>query len=168
MVLFFMISGYLFVVGLSVILTYLFELFSINKVTKFLSPTEDTVFNKIGIVIIPNILWALIEIALLGNNRYFMLGFILNIFISSCLMYVVKYGYSLISNYESNIVNVVAIFFACFFGFLCNYLCLMIGVDKEINPLYSILCLLIFISIYVIIRIFPPKNEFFRGKFIEK
>ena len=42
MVLFFMISGYLFVIGLSVILTYLFELFSINKITKFLSPTEDT------------------------------------------------------------------------------------------------------------------------------
>ena len=37
-----MISGYFFVICSSVILNYLFELFSINKVTKFLSPLEDT------------------------------------------------------------------------------------------------------------------------------
>ena len=92
---FFMISGYFFVVGASVILQYLFEIFSINIVTKFLSPTEDTIFNKIGIIMIPNILWALIEIVLLGNNYYFILGFLLNIFVSLCLMYVVRYGYTL-------------------------------------------------------------------------
>ena len=114
---FFMISGYFFVVGASVILQYLFEIFSINIVTKFLSPTEDTIFNKIGIIMIPNILWALIEIVLLGNNYYFILGFLLNIFVSLCLMYVVRYGYTLISKYDSNIVNVVSIFFACFFVF---------------------------------------------------
>ena len=90
---FFMISGYLFVVGLSVILNYLFELFSINKITKFLCPLEDTIFNKIGIIIIPNILWALIEIIILGSNFYFLMGFILNIFVSLCIMYVIKYGY---------------------------------------------------------------------------
>lgn len=164
---FFMISGYFFVVGASVILQYLFEIFSINIVTKFLSPTEDTIFNKIGIIMIPNILWALIEIVLLGNNYYFILGFLLNIFVSLCLMYVVRYGYTLISKYDSNIVNVVSIFFACFFGFLCNYLCLMIGVNRNINPLYSILGLLIFIIIYVLIRLFPPKSKFFRGKFMD-
>ena len=168
MVLFFMISGYLFVIGLSIILNYLFELFSITKITSFLSPTEDTTFNKIGIVIIPNILWSLIEVVLLGNNFYFILGFILNIFVSLCLMYVVKYGYKLISKYDSNITNVVAIIFSCFFGFLCNYLCLMIGVNKEINPWFSVLGIIILITIYVLIRLFPPKTEFFKGKFIEK
>ncbi len=168
MVLFFMISGYLFVIGLSVIFNYLFELFSITKFTSFLSPTEDTIFNKIGIVIIPNILWSLIEIVLLGSNRYFILGFLLNIFVSLCLMYVIKYGYMLISKYESNITNVVAIVFSCFFGFLCNYLCLMIGINKEINPWFSVLGIVIFAVIYILIRFFPPKTQFFRGKFIEK
>lgn len=163
MYLFFMISGYLFVVGLSIILNYLFELFSINKVTKFLSPLEDTIFNNIGIVIIPNILWALIELPILGNKLFFIVGFILNIFISLCVMYVIKYGYTLISNNESNIVNVVAIFFSCFFGFSSNYICLLIGVNKEINPIYSVGFMICFIVFYLLIRFFPPKSEFFRG-----
>lgn len=163
MYLFFMISGYLFVVGLSLILSYIFEIFSINKLTTFLSPLEKTTFNRISIVIIPNMLWALIEIVILGSNKLFILGFILNLFISMCVMYVIKFGYDLIANRESNIVNIVAIFFSCFFGFFCNYICLLIGVNKVINPLYSIIGILVCIGIYLIIKFFPPKSEFFRG-----
>ena len=68
MYLFFMISGFLFVTGLSVLLKFIYEIFPINKITNFLSPTEESVFNNIGKVIIPNILWALIEVSLLGSN----------------------------------------------------------------------------------------------------
>ncbi len=168
MYLFFMISGYLFVVGLSIVFNFLFELFPINKLTKFLSPLEKTTFNKINIIIIPNILWSLIEIVILGNNKFFILGFILNVFISMCVMYVIKFGYDLIANRESNIVNVVAIFFSCFFGFFCNYICLLIGVNKQINTLYSIVGILVLIGFYFIIRLYPPKSEFFRGNIIEK
>ena len=98
MYLFFMISGFLFVVGFSIILNFLYELFPINKLTKFLSPTENSIFNKITISIVPNIIWALIEILILGSNCYFVLGFILNIFINMCVMYVICYGYKIISN----------------------------------------------------------------------
>ena len=163
MYLFFMISGYLFVVGLSIILNYLFELFPINKVTKFLSPLEKTIFNNISISVIPNTLWALIEIVILGTNKYFLIGFLLNIFVSLCVMYVIKYGYTLITNKENNIVNIIAIFFSCFFGFVCNYICLLIGTSTEINALYSIIGMLVFIAFYVLIKLFPPKSEFFRG-----
>ena len=152
MYLFFMISGYLFVVGLSLVFSYLFEIFSINAITKFLSPLEKTTFNRISIAIIPNILWALIEIVILGNNKLFIVGFILNVFITMCVMYVIKYGYDLIAHKESNVVNIVAIFFSSFFGFFCNYICLMISVNKVINPLYSIIGILVFIIFYVIDR----------------
>lgn len=169
MYLFFIISGYLFVVGMSVILNYIFELFPITKITKFLSPLEDTIFNKIGIVIIPNLIWALIELIILGNNMLFIPGLMLNIFVSLCMMYVIKYGYYLIAHTEKNSVNVIAISFSCFFGFFCNYICLLIGVTKsEINITYSLIGLLLLISIYMIIRIFPPKSEFFRGKTIKE
>lgn len=166
--LFFMVSGYLFVVGFSVVLNYLFELFPITKITKFLSPTEETVFNKISIVTVPNIIWALIECIILGNNSYFVFGFLLNVFISLCVMYVIKFGYDLIAPKESNVVNVIAIFFSCFFGFFCNYICLLIGVNKQINGLLSLLGILAFVAIYMLIRLFPPKTEFFRGEIIKK
>lgn len=163
MYLFFMISGYFFVVGFSLILSYLFELFPITKLTKFLSPLEKTTFNRINISVIPSILWALIEMIILGSNKFFILGFLLNIFINMCVMYVIKFGYDLISNKESNVVNIISIFFATFFGFFCNYICLLIGVNSEINPMISFLGLLVIIGIYLIIRFFPPKSEFFRG-----
>jgi len=163
MYLFFTISGYLFVVGLSLIFTYLFEIFPITKFTKFLSPLEKSTFNKISIAIIPNILWAFIEVAILGDNMFFVLGFFLNVFITMCVMYVIKFGYDLIAGNENNVVNIVAIFFASFFGFFCNYICLLIGVKKEINPIYSLLGLLLLTGIYLIIKFFTPKIEFFKG-----
>ncbi|MBQ6546631.1 MAG: hypothetical protein IJL74_01375 [Bacilli bacterium] len=165
---FFIISGYLFVVGLSIVFDHLFELFPITKLTKFLSPIDETTFNRIGIVIIPNIVWSLIELIILGNNKLFVLGLLLNIFISVCVMYVIKFGYDLIANKESGVVNIIAIFFSCFFGFFCNYICLAIGTNKQINPLFSLLGVLILVAIYVIIRVFPPKIEFFKGKNITK
>lgn len=166
MYLFFMISGYFFVVGLSIILNYLYEIFPINKVTKFLKPLEDSIFNQIGIVIIPNILWSFIEVILLGKNYYFVLGFLLNIFVSLCIMYVIKYGYKLISDNNNNIVNIIAILFASFFGFFCNYICLLIGVNKNINILYSIMGIIITTAFYVFIRFYPPNSDFFKGNSI--
>lgn len=163
MYLFFMVSGYLFVVGFSILLDYLYELFSINKFTKFLNPLNNSIFSEISYCIIPNILWSMIELAMLGTNYYFLLGFILNIFVNLGVMYVIRFGYTLISNKESHIVNILSIMFASFFGFVCNYLCLLIGVSKNINILYSLVGVIIIIIIFLLIKIFPPKNDFFRG-----
>ena len=160
MYLFFMISGYLFVVGLSIVLNYLFELFPITTITKFLSPLEKTVFNKIGIVIIPNLIWALIEFIILGSNRLFLLGLLLNILVSMGMIYVIKYGYFLIAELENNIVNIISIIFGCFFGFFCNYLCLQIGkVKASISLIYSFLGLLLIIGIYTLIRFYLSKKD---------
>ena len=168
MYLFFMICGFLFVIASSTVLNYLFEIYPINKITSFLNPTKKTVFNSISISIIPNTVWALIEMILLGNYYYFIIGFLLNIFVTLCITYVIKYGYSLISDKDSNIVSIVAIVCSAFFGFVCNYLCLLIGIERNINPLYSVLGILIWIAFYILIRLFPPKSEFFRETTIEQ
>ena len=164
MYLFFMISGFLFVTGLSVLLKFIYEIFPINKITNFLSPTEESVFNNIGKVIIPNILWALIEVSLLGSNYYFLLGFILNIFVSMSTIYVIEYGYRLIinKNKNNNLTNIISIITGSIFGFSVNYLCLLIGVSKDIKMYYSVIGILLFIIIYIIIKLFPPKSNFFK------
>lgn len=162
MYLFFMATGFLFVIGLSILLNNLYELFSINKLTNFLSPTENTIFNKIGITIIPNLLWSLIEITLLGTNYFFLLGLILNITISMSVIYVVKYGYNLINKKESNIVNIISIITGTFFGFTVNYLSLLIGVNRETNLITTLIGILIIIVFYILIKIFPPKSNFFK------
>lgn len=165
--LFFMVSGFLFVTGFSVILNYLFEIFSINKFTKFLNPLNNAIFNDISYSIIPNIIWALIEIIILGTNYYFLLGFILNILVSMGIMYVIRYGYKLVYDNESHIVNVVSIIVSCFFGFTCNYLSLLTGINKRIDIKYSLIGIVSFTIIYLILKLFPPKNDFFRGTSID-
>lgn len=162
MYLFLMITGFLFIIGLSILFNYLYELFPINKITNFLSPRENTTFNKIGISIIPIILWSLIEIPLLSTNYYFILGIILNIIINMSVVYVIKYGYNLINKKENNIVNIISIISGTFFGLTVNYLSLLIGITKKINQMYSVIGILILITIYILIKLFPPKSNFFR------
>ena len=162
MYLFFMITGFLFVTGLSVLINYIYEIFSINKITKFLSPTENTIFNKIGITIIPSIIWSLIEIPMLGTNYYFLLGFILNIIISMSVIYVIKYGYNLINKNENNIVKIISIIGGTFFGFTVNYLSLLIGIQRDSKLTTSLIGILLFTVFYILIKIFPPKSNFFR------
>ena len=162
MYLFFMITGFLFVTGLSILLNYIYEIFSINKITKFLSPTENTIFNKIGITIIPSIIWSLIEIPMLGTNYYFLLGFILNIIISMSVIYVIKYGYNLINKNENNIVKIISIIGGTFFGFTVNYLSLLIGIQRDSKLTTSLIGILLFTVFYILIKIFPPKSNFFR------
>lgn len=162
MYLFFMITGFLFVTGLSILINYIYEIFSINKITKFLSPTENTIFNKIGITILPSIIWSLIEIPMLGTNYYFLLGFILNIIISMSVIYVIKYGYNLINKNENNIVKIISIIGGTFFGFTVNYLSLLIGIQRDSKLTTSLIGILLFTVFYILIKIFPPKSNFFR------
>ena len=75
--------------------------------------------------------------------------------------YIIKYGYSLISKKENDIVNIISIFVSTFFGFVINYICLLLG--KNINIEISLIGVLITTALYIIIKIFPPKSEFFRG-----
>ena len=161
MYIFFMVAGFIFTIGLSIVLNYLYSIFSINKITEFLHPTVETIFNQISIPIIPIILWSFIELPILGNNNFFLVGLILNIFLTSSIMYIIKYGYKLISPKESNIVSIIAILVSTFFGFIINYLSLLIGKDGDL--LNSIIGLFVITVFYIVIKIFPPKSEFFRG-----
>ena len=163
MYLYLIICGFLFVTASSIVLTYLFEMFSINGFTKFLNPLENSTFNRIGISVMPNIIWAFIEAIVVSSNKFFIVGFFLNLFITLSISYVIKYGYELINSEEGDILKISAIIFSVFFGFICNYLCLLIGVNKYINPFATILILIAFTAIYLIVRFYPPKIEFFRG-----
>ena len=163
MYLFFMICGYIFVTSASIVLIYLFELFSINAFTKFLNPLEKSTFNNVGISIFPNIIWAVIELIAISTNKMFIVGFLMNVFVTMSLMYVIQNGYEMVTKKESEVVKPISIFISCFFGFICNYMCLLIGVKHEIHSLASILLMIALTSIYILIKLYPPKIEFFKG-----
>lgn len=159
---FFMVSGLIFTILSSILLSQTYNIFPINKLTKFIYPTEETIFNKISISIIPILIWSLIEIPILAINSYFILGIVLNIFLNCSISYIIIYGYQLISNKESEIIKIISIIISCIFGYFINYISIMIGNDY--NMIINIISLVVIIVFYIIIKIFPPKSEFFRGK----
>ena len=164
MYLFFMISGFLFVSMASILFNYIYELFEVNEITSFLKPTNDSIYSNITITIIPLIMWSLIELIVLSDNRFFALGFILNSFLNISIIYVIKYGYSLITNEKSTIVDILSIIVSVLLGFICNYLCLKVAGPFTINPVITLIIMTIFIGVFVIIRKHPPRHEFFIGK----
>lgn len=160
MYLFFTLFGLLFTIGVTIILNYIYSVFSINKVTKFLNPTENTIFNNISLAIISVLIWAFIELPILGDNRYFVLGLILNIFLNCSITYIIKYGYSMISEKENEIVKIISIIVSTIYGYIINYICLLGGREgKIINSLGGLLIITI---IYIVIKTNPPKSEFFK------
>lgn len=160
MYLFFTLFGLIFVIGMSIVLNYIYTVFSINKITKFLNPTENSIFNKVSICLIPILIWSFIEVPILGDNFYFIIGLVLNIFLNCSMTYIIKFGYSMISEDENEIVNIISIIVASIYGYVINYICLLIG--REGNLTSSIIGLLVITVFYVIIKINPPKSDFFK------
>lgn len=162
MILFFMVFGFLFTLGSSIVLKFIYNVFSINRITNFLSPTDDTVWGRVSISIIPILVWAFIEVPLLGSNDKFLIGLLANIFITCSVFYVVYYTYVLIFDRENKFIDVFSIVSSLIFGYIVNYITLLIGGDVDI--IYSLIGLGIFSLFFVFVKVFPPNSYFFRGK----
>ncbi|MDO4369366.1 MAG: DUF6512 family protein [bacterium] len=161
MILFFMSFGFLFTLGSSIVLKFIYNIFPINKVTNFLSPTDDTVWSKVSISIIPILVWAFIEVPLVGGNDRFLIGLLANIFITCSVAYIVYYTYILIFKSESKIIDVIYISSSLIFGYIVNYITLLIG--NKMSVINSLIGLGVICLIFVFIKIFPPNSNFFRG-----
>ena len=156
-----MIFGFLFALGSSIVLRFIYNIFPINKVTHFLSPTEDTVWARVGISVIPILIWSFIELPLLGGNDKFLIGILTNIFITCSVSYIVHYTYILICKGESKFIDVLSIVLSLLVGYMVNYITLLVG--KETELLYSLIGLGVVYLFFVFIKIFPPNSYFFKG-----
>ena len=114
---FFTILGILFVITASVLINYIYKIFSINAITNFLHPTNgNRVINEINITVLPIILWSFIELPVLGKNDNFVFAVILNIIVSCAIMYEVKYGLYVVVKLENTFSEVLAIIMASVIG----------------------------------------------------
>ncbi len=119
---FFTIFGFLFISVASILIDYIYTAFSINKFTSFFYPIDGrTVLNEINITVLPIIVWAFVELPILANNPNFLIAIILNIIVSSAIIYEVKYGLLLI-NKRQKIIDVFAIISATLLGQTVSYM----------------------------------------------
>ena len=162
MYLYFTIFGFIFVAIFATVTNYLYDMFPINKITNFFKPLGKGYWYKINSLVLPTILWGFIELPILGNLSLFWVSILLNVCVSSAVIYVIKYGYYLIVNdeIENNLINLLSIYVASFIGFVIAYLVFMIS---SIGGYYllSILAVIILFVLYVLISLFPPKSDFF-------
>ena len=98
---FFTIFGFLFIVISSILTNYIYTVFSINKVTNFLYPTDGrNIIDEINITVLPIIVWGFVELPILGYNDNFIISILLNILVSCSIMYEIKYGFYLVLKKE--------------------------------------------------------------------
>ena len=160
--LFFTITGIIFTIFSSIIIKDIYSYYPINKITEFLNPTEETVFNRISISVIPIIVWAVVECPVLGYNNLFLLGLLLNIAINCSIYYIIYYGRTLLSPEEEKIIPIITIILANVVSFLLNYFTLLIGgFGSMIN---SIIGLALLIVLFVLIRILKPNLLIFKNQ----
>lgn len=158
--LFLIVSGLVFTILFSIIIKNIYDVFSINKITEFLNPIEDTVFNRIGISILPIIIWGFVEILALGSFKYFVLGIVLNIIVNCCISYIIIYGHTYITEYESKLFLIVVIIISSITGYAVNYLTLLIGGIG--NFTYSVIGLLLLTVFYILIKLKKPNILIFK------
>ena len=160
---FFTIVGFIFITIAATFINYIYDVFSINKFTNFIKKTDNkSIWNDINITIVPILVWSLIELPLLGENIYFLLSVILNIFISCSLIYEIRYGAKVFFNRENNVINLISIYIATLFGQVISYMILNINVLSKNGLSLSIIGMIILLVSFYVIQVKPPKNSFFR------
>lgn len=160
--LFFTITGVVFTILSSIIIKNIYDMYPITKVTEFLKPTEETIFNRISTSVFPIIIWGIIETPVLGYNNFFILGLLLNIIINCAITYVIVYGHDLFSHDEGKIMPIFSIIIATLIGFLINYLTLFIGRYGDLTN--SILGMILIIILFVLIRVLKPNVFIFKNQ----
>ena len=164
MYLFYLLFGFIFIAIISLVTNNIYYFYSINDFTKFLKPIEKTNYNDISINVMPILLWNLFAIPLLGEYGYFVLGTILNIFISCLIMKIFQNTSNLYDKEKYNIYENIFIVIAIMLGQIINVL--IIGISKNfiVNPFISFAGIVILIILFFIFRLAPPKIKFFSQK----
>ena len=160
--LFFTITGIVFTIFSSIVIKDIYDFYPINKLTEFLKPTEETVFNIISISVFPIIIWAIVECPILGYNNLFLPGLLLNIALNCSICYIIYYGSNLINHEEDKVTSIITIILANIVGYLINYLTLFIGGFG--NILNSIIGLALILVLFISIRIIKPNILIFKNQ----
>lgn len=163
MYLFFTIFGILFCSISTFIIYFIYDLFSINKITNILNPIEKSIWNDINMAVLPTLVWGLIELPVFGFNNLFIISIILNICVGSAVMYIIKYSSYLFNNKNTLFYDLISIFIAILFGQFIEGLVVAMG-SQNFNIFISILSLLGLIIFVLYLKINPPKTFFFTEK----
>jgi len=169
---FFTIFGFVFIVIASILINYIYNVFSINKVTNYLYPTDGkNVLNEINITVLPIIVWGFVELPVLSGNSNFLIATILNILVACAIMYEIKYGIYVLFKTESKFINIIAIIISTAFGQLISYMIFKSNpiIDfGNISYIISIIGIILLLGIHSTLILKTPLSKIKKEEYEEK
>lgn len=161
MYLYLTILGFLFIVLSSIVINFLDVIFPKNKVSYFLSPIKKTTFNRVNTTVLSIIIWNFITIPIMGSNKLFLISILANIFVSCCVMYIIKYTMIVTFKIENYVIDIFSIVISTVFGSMTAYIVLLINNSYDNYMKFSLIGLVIILFGYLLIKKYPPKSDFF-------
>ncbi len=161
MYLYLTVLGVLFISLSSIVINFLDVIFPKNKVSYFLCPSKKTTFNRVSTTILSIILWGFITIPILGSNKLFLISIFANIFVSCCIMYIVKYTMIVMFKIENYVIDIVSIVISTVFGSMTSYIILLINSSYDNYMKYSVFGIVLILIVYLVIKKYHPKSDFF-------
>ena len=76
-------------------------------------------------------------------------------------MYTIKYAMIIIFRKENSLVDIISIVISTIFGSITSYIILLINNSNQNYMKYSIIGLVIILVLYLIIKKYNPKSDFF-------
>lgn len=169
---FFTIFGFLFIIIASILINYIYNVFSVNKITNFLYPINGrNILNEINITVLPTIVWGFVELPILGSNSNFIFSIILNILVSCAIMYEIKYGSYIFLKKEKSYINIISIIVAVSIGQLVSYMILKSKPFINLNNtqyIISITGIILILIIHSLIILKIPNFKKNKPKYEEK
>lgn len=161
--LFFTLFGAIFICTFVTGTYYIYDSFPMNKITNLLHPLNHGTWCKINHAVLPILIWATIELPILGNHQNFILSIILSIFLSCSTMYVFVIGENILFHRETKLVNLLSRYIGIILSQIICYLLFAIPSVKEVSIFLSIGTIILLLFTYIMTILFPPKTNFFNG-----
>jgi hypothetical protein len=159
---FFELLGFLFISSCALLFHYVDYFFKPNKFTDILSTNNDSIWENLKVVVLPIILWTFIELPAVSTNKNVLLATIIKLFITMALLFVIYYSSQVILKKKPPLLKGIAIYVASFIGSITAYMILSMKTVIDVNLIVTISILVIFIIIYLVLSLVPPKIFLFQ------
>lgn len=161
--LFFTLFGAIFICSFVTGTYYIYEAFSMNRITNLLHPLNRGTWCKINHAVLPILIWGTIELPILGTHQNFIISILLSVFLTCATMYIFIIGESILFKKETKIVQLASRYLGVILSQIICYLLFTIPATKEVSIFLSIGTIVLLTIIYVVTVLYPPKTSFFNG-----
>lgn len=151
--------GFIFIVILGTLAHFIYDWSNHNKYLALLVAVNESVWEHMKLVVLPSLLWLLIEIPFIGSNSNFMIAKCVSLLTMLIFIPCAFYCYKAIFKKDSLLFDIIEFIVAIGLGQYLSYLILNINVLPKPLTFISLL-IYIFIDGYFLIATLIPGDSF--------